>query len=502
MSRALLVAAREYRQIAATRGFWVVLLMIPLMLAVSQFAGRFVTPQTSVAYVLVDASGQYAPAIQHRMELSYQRTVLGDLATYVQKWKVGSAAPGAVWASGPRWFSDTDAEAFLNQGGLPAALRQIAPHLPADAQPFKAATPRPYVAVDPPAGVPVDKGPDAFGAAMAGPLQGDVVTAAGKRPLTLAVYIPRDFGASADPVRVWSNGRWTGPLIDAIRAELTGRLRAQALQASGLSPAAFTRIESLAAPMTVATPPEGRGRAQVVVRSLLPLALVYLLLITVMVTGAMMLQGVIEERSNKLMESVLACVRPSELMYGKLLGIGGVGLTTVAFWAACAVAAAFFAAQGMAADFLKPSLVALNHPWIWGAMGFYFLAGYLVVSMIYLGIGALSDSMQDAQAYLMPVVAVIMLPTVLMMVATTQNPNGVLPHVLSWIPIYTPFAMLARLGSGVSQAEVLGTGAMLIVFMAAELYLLGRLFQVSLLRTGQPLKLSGVIHLIRQSEAG
>ena len=501
MNRALLIAAREYRQIAATRGFWVMLLMIPLIIAVSQFAGRLVTPKASVAYVLVDASGQYAPAIQHRMELSYQRAVLGDLATYVQKWKVGSASPGAVWASGPRWFSDTEAETFIAQGGLPAALGQIAPRLPADATPFKSAEPRLYIPVGPPTGVPVDRGPDAFGAAIAGPLQGDVMTGEGKRPLTLAVYIPKDFGVSADPARIWSNGRYTGELIDTVRAELTGRLRAQALQASGLSQADFMRIESLAAPVTVATPPPGSGRAQVVVRSLLPLALVYLLLITVMVTGAMMLQGVIEERSNKLMESMLACVRPSELMYGKLLGIGGVGLTTVAFWAACAVGAAF-ATHGVAADFLKPSLVALNHPWIWGAMAFYFLAGYLVVSMIYLGIGALSDSMQDAQAYLMPVVMIIMLPTVLMMAATAQNPNGVLPHVLSWIPIYTPFAMLARLGSGVSPTEVLGTGAMLIVFLAVELYLLGRLFQVSLLRTGQPLKLGGVIQLIRQREAG
>ena len=500
MSRALLIAAREYRQIAATRGFWVMLLMIPLMIGVSQFATRIVAPQASVAYVLVDASGQYAPAIQHRMDLGYQRAVLGDLATYVQKWNVGSASPGAVWASGPRWFSDTDTEAFLSAGGLPAALRQIAPRLPAAAPPFKPA-PRAYAPVDPPAGVPVDKGPDAFGAAMAGPLQGDVMTAEGKRPLTLAVYIPKDFGASADPVRIWSNGRFTGELIDTIRAELTGRLRAQALQTSGLSPADFTRIESLNAPVLVATPPAGSGRQQVVVRSLLPLAMVYLLLITVMVTGAMMLQGVIEERSNKLMESMLACVRPSELMFGKLLGIGGVGLTTVVFWAACAVGAAF-ATQGVAADFLKPSLVALNHPWIWAAMAFYFLAGYLVVSMIYLAIGSLSDSMQDAQAYLMPVVMIIMLPTVLMMVATTQNPNGLLPHVLSWIPIYTPFAMLARLGSGVSPTEVLGTGAMLVAFLVVELYLLGRLFQVSLLRTGQPLKLGGLIQLIRQSEAG
>jgi len=500
MSRTLLIAMREYRQIAATRGFWVMLLMIPLIIAVSQFATRLIAPQGNVAYVLVDATGQYAPAIQHRLEVTYQRQVLGDLAAYAQKWKVGSAAPGAVWASGPRWFSDADAEAFIAQGGLPAALRQIAPRLPAEATPFKPSEPRDYISVDPPAGVPIDQGPDAFGAAMAAPLQGDVMTSVGKRPLSVAIYIPKDFGASADPVHIWNNGRSSG-LIDTVRGELTGRLRLQALQASGLSPDAFARIEGLNAPIAVAAPPAGKGRAQVIVRSLVPLAMVYLLLITVMVTGALMLQGVIEERSNKLMESVLACVRPSELMQGKLLGIGGVGLTTVLFWAGCAVAAAF-STHGVAADFLKPSLMALDHPWIWAAMIFYFLAGYLVISMIYLAIGSMSDSMQDAQAYLMPVVMIIMLPTVLMMAASAQNPNGVLPQVLSWIPIYTPFAMLARLGSGVSPIEILGTGALLVVFIVVELTLLGRLFQASLLRTGQPMKLGDMVRLVRQPEAG
>jgi ABC-2 type transport system permease protein len=58
--------------------------------------------------------------------------------------------------------------------------------------------------------------------------------------------------------------------------------------------------------------------------------------------------------------------------------------------------------------------------------------------------------------------------------------------VLSWIPLYTPFVMLARLGAGVPLPEMLGTGAVLIAFLALELLLLGRLFRASLLGAGQP----------------
>ena len=218
-------------------------------------------------------------------------------------------------------------------------------------------------------------------------------------------------------------------------------------------------------------------------------------MVTVMVTGSMMLQSVIEERSNKLLESVLACIRPSDLMYGKLLGLGAIGVTIIAVWVGAAVFAAF-SVQGMVADIVKPSLGAFNEPWMIIAMMYYFFAGYLIISMLYLAIGALSNSLQDAQSYLMPVIFLITLPVVFMMVQVVQTPNGTLPVVMSWIPLYTPFAMLARMTAGVSMMEVLATGAMLAVFVVIEMYLLGRVFQASLLRTGQPPKLGGFIAMM------
>jgi ABC-2 type transport system permease protein len=261
------------------------------------------------------------------------------------------------------------------------------------------------------------------------------------------------------------------------------------------------RIETLSAPVQVTDPPASGGRGQVMARSAVPLALVYLLLITAVTTGSMMLQGVIEERSNKLLESVLACIRPADLMYGKLIGLGGVGLCIVAAWAGCAVAAAFLA-PGVVSDILKPSLEALDQPWIIAAMIFYFLSGYLILSMVFLTIGSLSDSMQDAQAYLTPVILVVMLPVMFMMQATLRSPDSVFPHVMSWIPLYTPFAMLARLGNGVPLVEVLGTGVVLVLFLALEFVLLGRVFRASLLSAGQPANPGVFLKLMFRSADG
>ncbi len=499
MRNILLVAKREYKQIASTRGFWVMLLVLPVVIGITQVAGRFFRPQLNSAYVLVDESGQFANAIDHRIELNWQRADLGDLSAYVQRWKAGSAKPGAVWAKGDRWFTDSQVEQFIAEGGAEEALKLIRPVLPKDAPNYEIDK-RSYVRAELPAGVPADQGADRLGDALAPYLQDEIGTKEGDRPLALAAYIPADVGPT-NPVRMWTNGVPNSYLVDLVRSETTRIIRGKALEASGLTPEAAAKIADITVPLTVSAPPQGEGREQMMIRSALPLAMVYLLLVTVMVTGSMMLQGVIEERSNKLLESVLACIRPSELMYGKLIGLGAIGLTILGVWVGAAVGASL-AVQGLVADIVKPSLAAIDQPWMILAMAYYFLAGYLIISMLYLAIGALSNSLQDAQSYLMPVVFLIMLPTVFMMVSVVTSPNSPFALILSWIPLYTPFAMLARLGTGVSLMEVLATGAMLALFVLAELYLLGRVFQASLLRTGQPPKLSGFIGMMIGKNTG
>ena len=139
-------------------------------------------------------------------------------------------------------------------------------------------------------------------------------------------------------------------------------VKLNAFAAHGLSSADAASIETMTASLEVETPPAGTGRGQVIMRSLVPMALAYLLLVTAFITGGMMLQGVIEERSNRLLESVLACIRPGQLMAGKLLGLGAIGLTLMAVWTACAVGAAVFL-KGTVGDLLLPSLTGLQ-PWM------------------------------------------------------------------------------------------------------------------------------------------
>jgi len=484
MKAVVLVAAREFRQIVSTRGFWIMLLIMPLAIAVSGFVSTVFAPRTGVAVVLVDPSGRYGPLVEQRLEREYQREALRDLSTYVERWKLGSVDATAPWARRDSWLLDSEVARFADQGGTDAAVDRLAPHLPKGATAFEAPD-RFFYKVAPPAGVPVDRGAEAFGKAIAPALKGDVETPGGKLPLALAVYIPEAFGTPGTTAQVWTNGSGNPRVLNVVRDELTVALRQKVLEAGGLSGDAARQVQSLNAPIAVSEPPVGKGRNVIATQSIIPIAMVYLLLLTAITTGSMMLQGVVEERSNKLLESVLACIRPAQLMNGKLLGLGGVGLGIVVVWASCAIGAAFFSA-GAFADVLRTSVEAIDEPWIWLAMVFYFFAGYLILSMTFLAIGSLSDSMQDAQSYLMPVLVVFMFPVIFMMQATLSSPDSLYVKVLSWIPIYTPFAMLARMGTSVSWGEVVGTGVLLAGFVYLQLMLLGRLFESSVLSAGKP----------------
>ena len=317
MRSILLIAIREYRQIASTRGFWVMLLVLPAVIAITQVAGRFMRPQLNSAYVLVDASNQYAPAIEHRIEINRQRFELSDLSAYVQRWEAGSSKPDAVWAKGERYFTDEQIEQFMAEGGAPAALELIKPKLPKDA-PVYEVDPPVFVRADLPADVEANQGAARLAEGLAPYLKDVIETGDGERPLALAVYIPPDVGPAA-PIRMWTNGTPNTSLIDSVRTEVVRIERMKMLEAGGMSPELAAQLVDTNVPLQVSAPPQGEGRELVAIRSVLPLALAYLLMVTTMVTGSMMLQSVIEEKSNKLLESVLACVKPSELMYGKLL---------------------------------------------------------------------------------------------------------------------------------------------------------------------------------------
>jgi ABC-2 type transport system permease protein len=491
MRRVLIVTTREYRRMTSSPVFWIISLIVPLyVLAVPVMQTVFGKSQTT-AYVLVDKSGSYAAQINRRVELDYQRQVLVQLLVYFQEWRAGGVVAGiAATPEAGSLSSDAVVQNFVAGGGAQAVLRLLKPRLLPGAPAFQP-PPRPYAGIPLPEGV-VTGSADQFGVSIGSYFQRTFQTSAGKAALGVAVYIPDDVD-SGGQARVWTNGPAGAALIQNLKSELTGGLRLKALRAAAVDPLSAARIEGLSAPVSIAPPQTSTPGGEAIIRSTLPLALAGLLLISMMITGSMMLQGLVEERSGKLLEAVLACVSPRELMVGKLLGISALGLSIVGIWVGATIGIVT-ARPSSALGFLVPALASLAQtPWIAAAMIFYFLAGYVTLGMIFLAVGVLSDSMQEAQAYQTPLMFLIVAPAAGLGSVIFRDPNGLLPRIFSWIPLYTPVTMLARLQGGVPISEIFGTAAALLSFGALELVLLGRLFENHLISTG------GGFHVTRQA---
>ena len=493
MKNILIVAAREFRQIAGMRSFWLTLLILPLAFAAGPLAQRFINDDQPSRIMVIDRTGgAEARAIGERITVDQNRDQLTALSRYVQRHHLESADPQALWAQHDRWYSDADVARFVAEGGAKTAQARIARVKPKGTPDFDAPKPD-YEVVPVPsslAAVP-DAGLDDAVKPVLKP------TAKDSKPVDYILLVPANFGASP-LVRLWANRQPAPTFVTTVQDVLTRDLRTRFLAAQGIAPAAAQNASVIAPSLAISTPPPGGGaRESMLVRSILPLAAAYLLMMSLMLSGSWMLQGTVEERSNKLLETVLACVSPEELMFGKLLGTAGIGIFMIAVWIGCGIFAAY-ATQGAISDMIRPALDPLSSFGTIAAMIYFFIVGYVAVAILFLAIGAMSDSMRDAQGYLMPVMFAILLPiTFLMQAVLGGNKGGVMMEVMTWVPIWTPFAVLARLGLGIPTWEVLATGTILGLFTVVELVLLGRLFRASLLAQGQRPNIAEVIARMR-----
>ncbi|MCV0383276.1 MAG: ABC transporter permease [Erythrobacter sp.] len=490
MNNVLLVATREFKQILAMKSFWLTLLILPVALALGPILGETLADEDATRVTVVDRSGgSAAAALEARFGFEDDGETLRSLSRYVQRYDLAAADPQAPWAQHDRWYTPADVAAFRQAGGLDGALEKIERVRPEGVPQFEPDSPS-YAFLPAPAEL---DGLD--GAAFADAAQDLFDSDADDAP-EIVVLVGANY--PADPrVGLYSANQPRASFVATMQEVLTGDLRSRLLAERGISGAEAVAIQTAAPAIAVTTPPPGGGaREALLVRSIVPLALSYILMMSLMLSGSWMLQGSVEERSNKLLESLLACITPEELMYGKLLGALTVGLLMIAVWAGCAAAAAY-ATQGVISDMIRPALEPVSSPGIILAILYFFIAGYIGISALFVAVGAMVDSMSEAQGYLMPILLAILLPITFLLQAVLAGREGLIVQVLTWVPLWTPFAVLARLGMGIETWVLVGSGALLAAAIALEMIFIGRLFRASLLATGQKPTLKRVLGRFR-----
>ena len=217
-----------------------------------------------------------------------------------------------------------------------------------------------------------------------------------------------------------------------------------------------------------------------------------LLLVSVLTAAGYLLQGLSEEKENRIMEVLLSSLRPEQLMFGKLLGLGAAGLLQMGIWTASLVA--FLLVLGRVVD-VPIELSAPSLETVAVALA-YFLLGYAFLGTIQAALGVVTTNQKEANN----IAVFVVLPAVSPMwflAVLIEHPGGVLAQVLSFVPFTAPLTGLIRFGvGGTGLWEVaLGLGV-LAGFTALAVLLTARLFRAYLLMYGQRPRLGHIVRTL------
>jgi len=208
--------------------------------------------------------------------------------------------------------------------------------------------------------------------------------------------------------------------------------------------------------------------------------------------GTMVMRGVIEEKTSRIVEVIISSVKPFQLMMGKIIGVALVGLTQFVLWILLTIIIstvaelAFLDANVIATEMnsTDQSVIlaqvaeltgGINLLQIFLAFIFYFLAGYLMYSALFAAVGSAVDAEADTQQFVLPITIPLILSFVLI-TPIMENPDGTLAFWMSMIPFTSPVIMMVRLPFGVANWELALSIGILIVSFIATTWLAGRIY--------------------------
>jgi ABC-2 type transport system permease protein len=210
---------------------------------------------------------------------------------------------------------------------------------------------------------------------------------------------------------------------------------------------------------------------------------IILLLITLITGSQMIAMGVVEEKSSRVVEILLATIRPTQLLAGKILGVGAYGLLQVTVLGGAL--AGSLVALGLVGS------VSINLGWTFAMLIVWFLLGYTTFALLFGAFASLVSRQEDVGAVTTPLTFLVLGPFYLSMFLVPAQPDSTLVHVLSEIPIFAPFMMPMRAALGTVPGWEMGLAvALALVTIPAVVWVAGRVYQRGVLHMGGRMKLS------------
>ncbi|GJG85656.1 ABC transporter permease [Gemmatimonadetes bacterium T265] len=302
-------------------------------------------------------------------------------------------------------------------------------------------------------------------------------------------------------------------LRDVVRREvLTARLEQAGFPADRVAPIAGARLHLSATSIT----DSGAGGGGGVGSAIVAMVVAFLLYMTILLYGQNVLRSVIEEKTTRVAEVIVASVRPDVLMAGKVFGVGAVGLLQQLIWFGGAAAVAVYvmpflhlgeragaagaAAQAAQAADATTSFVMPEISFaVVASAVLFFLLGYLLYSALFAAAGAMVNSDQEAQQAAFPV----MLPLIgsaVFIQTVVQNPEAGVSRFMAWFPLTAPVLMPMRMALVSTTPLEVGLVVLgLVATVLAALWLAARIYRVGLLMYGKRPSVGELARWVRQA---
>lgn len=445
MTRTWLIARREFAAYAKTVGFWLSLLAFPFFGVLGGGLSFLAASSEPVRQVILIEEGPQAQG----------------LAGFVREALASEAERNAEKADKAMKAAQASTGVPATPEATPAAARAMA---------------RPSMRL---LDAPAD-----LAAAAPGPAQEAVIrrylgdeTPKEDRP-TAIVLLSRT--AEGRPTaRVWSASAIDGSVARFIGEAMKSANRHEVFQQAGIDPAVVRATDSFDPEVATFSPRSvsgGEVSFKDKIPSLIGLGAGFILWSLVLTGASILLNSVMEEKSNKILEVLLSSASATEILAGKVLGVALLTLTVLIAWGGIGAVGLIVAAPDRAAE--------VGAALLQGGLIFYFLAymvgGYLMYAVLFAAIGAFCETPRDAQTLMGPIMMVLVVPIIIMQMAL-RTPDAPLVQILSWVPFFTPFLMSARAPSDPPMLEIIGTMVGMFAFAALMVWVAGRAFRAGAL---------------------
>lgn len=230
----------------------------------------------------------------------------------------------------------------------------------------------------------------------------------------------------------------------------------------------------------------------------------FILYMTILLYAVSVLRSTLEEKTNRIVEVVVSAMKPWHLMLGKILGVGAVGLTQLAVWAAAGTLIVSMGIPALLAA--RPELTNLSQvgqvlPGAADSALFVllFLSGYFIFSSLYAAVGAMVNSDEEAQQAQLPVVLLIIIP-IMFLPMIMEDPGSGFATWFSMVPFFTPILMWPRIAAGVVPWwQLTASFLMMAATVVVVAWVAGRIYKTGILMAGKRPTLPEILRWVREA---